>query len=74
MHPWWSIQKGLCQGDIGTFIVGHDDPAAGAAFHYLHHTFFESNYGVPLLDFDRLFGTYEEYVKKPSTNNNEQKN
>jgi hypothetical protein len=128
MHPWWSIQKGLPQGDIGAFLYrhfhslyhksrnpgpwsrlsmhpvehffyytcvfflllftchplhflyakfnadislirGHDGPAGGAAFHYLHHTYFECNYGVPLLDFDRLFGTYKEYVKKPSSNN-----
>ncbi len=136
MHPWWSIQKGFRQGDIGAFLYrhfhslhhkshnpgpwsglsmhpvehffyytcayfpllfschplhflyakftadispiaghdGHDDPAGGGgAFHYLHHAYFECNYGVKLIEFDRLFGTYKEYVKKPSMNN-EQKN
>lgn len=50
-------------------IGGHDgyaDPAGNADFHWLHHAKFECNYGVPLVDFDRLFGTwvdYEDYVK-----------
>ena len=48
---------------------GHDDPAGGGGFHYLHHARFECNYGVPLIDFDSLFGTYEEYVKKPTKDN-----
>jgi sterol desaturase/sphingolipid hydroxylase (fatty acid hydroxylase superfamily) len=62
------------QADIGP-ISGHDgydDPAGGSAFHYLHHAFFECNYGVPLIDFDRLFGTYKEFVKKPSSNGKNQ--
>jgi sterol desaturase/sphingolipid hydroxylase (fatty acid hydroxylase superfamily) len=53
-------------------IGAHDDPAVGADFHYLHHTFFECNYGVPSIDFDRLFGTYKEYVKKPAGDNKQQ--
>ncbi|CAF1030163.1 unnamed protein product [Rotaria sordida] len=55
------------QADIGPISGhdGHDNPAGGAAFHYLHHAFFECNYGTPLIDFDRLFGTYKQFVKKP---------
>jgi len=51
-------------------IGGHDgykNPGGGGDFHWLHHATFECNYGVPLVDFDRLFGTwveYEDYVKK----------
>ena len=129
MHPWWSVQNGLRQGDIGAFLYrhchslhhrsrnpgpwsglsmhpvehffyytcayfplvfschplhflyakfhadiapigghdGYDDPAGGADFHYLHHAVFECNYGVPLIDFDRFFGTYKEFVKKPTS-------
>jgi len=45
-------------------IGGHDgfaDPGGDADFHYLHHAKFEVNYGVPLIDFDTLFGTTLEY-------------
>ncbi|CAF5156854.1 unnamed protein product, partial [Rotaria sp. Silwood1] len=42
----------------------HDDPAGDVAFHYLHHATFECNYGIPLINFDRLFDTYKEFVKK----------
>jgi len=45
-------------------IGGHDGfglPGGGADFHYLHHANPECNYGVPLVDFDRLFGTWMEY-------------
>ena len=33
----------------------------GRDFHWLHHARFECNYGVPLMDFDRLFGTWLDY-------------
>jgi len=128
MHPWWSIQNGIRQGDLGAFLYrhfhslhhrshnpgpwaglsmhpvehffyysraffpliftchplhflftkfqadigpipghdGYDSPAGGGAFHYLHHASFECNYGVPLIDFDRLFGTYKEFTKRSS--------
>ncbi|CAF3804228.1 unnamed protein product [Rotaria sordida] len=68
MHPWWSVLYGLREGGHD----GYDDPAGGSGFHYLHHALFECNYGVPLIDFDRLFGTYKEYVKKPSETNKSQ--
>jgi len=45
-------------------LGGHDgyaEPGGGADFHYLHHAHFEVNYGVPLIDFDRLFGTWMDY-------------
>ena len=56
-------------------IGGHDgyaDPAGGGDFHWLHHHRFECNYGVPLIDFDRLFGTwvdYEEWAAKQAEKN-----
>eukprot|EP00239_Pterosperma_sp_CCMP1384_P001244 CAMPEP_0197847882 /NCGR_PEP_ID=MMETSP1438-20131217/7399_1 /TAXON_ID=1461541 /ORGANISM="Pterosperma sp., Strain CCMP1384" /LENGTH=337 /DNA_ID=CAMNT_0043459945 /DNA_START=47 /DNA_END=1060 /DNA_ORIENTATION=- len=42
---------------------GHQDPAGNGDFHYLHHAKFECNYGVPLIDFDRLFGTWVDYAE-----------
>jgi len=53
-------------------IGGHDgysDPCGGADYHWLHHAKFECNYGTPLVDFDKLFGSwvdYEEYKKTGS--------
>eukprot|EP01052_Picozoa_sp_SAG31_P006940 SAG31_NODE_325_length_17671_cov_9.902743_21_plen_103_part_00 len=43
-------------------IAGHDGMEfSGGDFHWLHHHRFECNYGVPLIDFDRLFGTWADY-------------
>lgn len=42
---------------------GHNAPAGGSHFHYLHHAHFECNYGTPLLPFDKWFGTYEDGSK-----------
>jgi len=45
-------------------IGGHDgyaSPAGNGDFHYLHHAKFECNYGVPLIPFDNLFGTWLDY-------------
>ncbi|KAK3245966.1 hypothetical protein CYMTET_44484 [Cymbomonas tetramitiformis] len=51
-------------------IGGHDgygDPAGNGDFHYLHHAKFECNYGVPLIPFDKLFGTWIDYAQsKPA--------
>ena len=33
---------------------------AGAHFHYLHHKYFECNYGGSLLPLDRVFGTFHD--------------
>ena len=37
---------------------GHDKPAGGSLFHYLHHAHFECNYGTPMVPLDVWFGTY----------------
>jgi len=45
-------------------IAGHDGfdkPGGAADFHYLHHAKYECNYGVPLVNFDGLFGTWMDY-------------
>jgi sterol desaturase/sphingolipid hydroxylase (fatty acid hydroxylase superfamily) len=55
-------------------IGGHDGfpaPGGGSAYHWLHHAKFECNYGVPLVNFDALFGTkldYEDYLKEKAKN------
>ena len=33
---------------------------AGAHFHYLHHKYFECNYGGSLLPMDKVFGTFHD--------------
>ena len=33
---------------------------AGSYFHYLHHRYFECNYGEATLPLDRLFGTFRD--------------
>jgi len=33
---------------------------AGSYFHYLHHRYFECNYGESTVPFDRLFGTVRD--------------
>eukprot|EP01012_Entosiphon_sulcatum_P057982 TRINITY_DN81899_c0_g1_i1.p1 TRINITY_DN81899_c0_g1~~TRINITY_DN81899_c0_g1_i1.p1 ORF type:complete len:334 (+),score=41.23 TRINITY_DN81899_c0_g1_i1:27-1004(+) len=50
-------------------VGGHDGfapPAGGADYHYLHHAKFECNYGVPLINFDKLFGTWVDCEQQPS--------
>jgi len=46
-------------------IGGHDGfanpPGGGSDYHYLHHSKYEYNYGVPLINFDKLFGTWLDY-------------
>ena len=49
-------------------LAGHDGfeaPGGDGYFHYLHHKFFEVNYGSPLLPLDKLFGTYSDGSKLP---------
>lgn len=46
-------------------IGGHDgfgDPGGNSDYHYLHHAKFEVNYGVPLINFDHMFGTFMDYA------------
>lgn len=50
-------------------IGGHDGyayPGGGVSDHWLHHQTFECNYGTPLINLDRLFGTellYDVYLE-----------
>lgn len=39
---------------------GHDQPAGGSKFHFIHHSKFEYNYGTPMVPLDVWFGTYED--------------
>jgi sterol desaturase/sphingolipid hydroxylase (fatty acid hydroxylase superfamily) len=44
-------------------MIGHDgfgEPGGGSYFHFLHHKFFEINYGDKLMPFDWLLGTYSD--------------
>lgn len=49
---------------------GYDLPGGGSDHHYLHHAAFECNFGVPLIDFDRLFGTHVELSWYEATGKN----
>jgi len=55
-------------------IGGHDgfaDPCGDAGYHWLHHAKYEVNYGVPLIPFDWLFGTWldhSEYLRRRGDN------
>ena len=43
---------------------GYDDPGPNGDFHWLHHAYFECNYGVPWpIDFDKMFGTWVDYAE-----------
>jgi len=54
---------------------GHANPGGNGDFHYLHHAKFECNYGVPLVDFDKLFGTWLEWEDyKVTLENSKKKN
>ena len=48
---------------------GYEDNWQSDQFHYLHHRYFECNYGTPTFPFDRLFGTFRDQLteKKSST-------
>ena len=37
----------------------------GSYFHYLHHRYFNCNYGEATLPLDRLFGTFRRYLFDP---------
>tara|TARA_B110000208_G_C11712445_1_gene409791 strand:- start:99 stop:1202 length:1104 start_codon:yes stop_codon:yes gene_type:complete len=44
-------------------VAGHDGfdlPAGGSYLHYLHHRYFNVNFGTPLVPFDRLFGSHDD--------------
>jgi sterol desaturase/sphingolipid hydroxylase (fatty acid hydroxylase superfamily) len=45
-------------GFEGPFLDGK--LPGGSYFHYLHHRYFECNYGGDKLPFDRLFGTFRD--------------
>jgi sterol desaturase/sphingolipid hydroxylase (fatty acid hydroxylase superfamily) len=41
---------------------GYEDNWQSDQFHYLHHRYFECNYGTPTFPFDRLFGTFRDQL------------
>jgi sterol desaturase/sphingolipid hydroxylase (fatty acid hydroxylase superfamily) len=63
LHPFHFLYAKF-HADISP-IAGHDGfadpPGGGSDYHYLHHTKFEVNYGVPLMNFDKLFGTWLDF-------------
>ena len=45
---------------FGQFVVKGKATFPGDFFHYLHHRYFECNYGDPAVPFDRWFGTFHD--------------
>eukprot|EP01013_Petalomonas_cantuscygni_P037377 TRINITY_DN68195_c0_g1_i1.p1 TRINITY_DN68195_c0_g1~~TRINITY_DN68195_c0_g1_i1.p1 ORF type:complete len:593 (-),score=72.22 TRINITY_DN68195_c0_g1_i1:1497-3275(-) len=43
---------------------GWEDIVQSDVYHYLHHRFFECNYGTPGVPFDAMCGTYRETIPK----------
>ena len=48
------------------------DFTAGSYFHYLHHKYFECNYGGSLAPLDKLFGTFHDGTKESQARMREQ--
>ncbi len=67
LHPYHFLYTKF-HADISP-IAGHDGydkPAGGSAFHYLHHSLVDCNYGTPLVPLDYVFGT----LKSDESHNN----
>eukprot|EP01084_Bolivina_argentea_P260124 439168_1 len=63
-HPLHFLQNKI-HAQLGP-ITGHDgfnSPGGGAHFHYLHHKYFEYNYGGSIIPFDQYFGTIHPLSK-----------
>jgi len=60
-------------------IGGHDgyaNPGGDSAFHYLHHSKFECNYGTELINLDKVFGSFvgrDEISKKKTVRSTTEK-
>eukprot|EP00111_Clytia_hemisphaerica_P015027 TCONS_00044236-protein len=46
---------------------GWEDHFQSDQYHYLHHRFFECNYGTSNLPLDRMFGTFRDKLKESGT-------
>ena len=46
---------------------GWEDHFQSDQYHYLHHRFFECNYGTSGTPFDKMFGTFRDRLKETGT-------
>ena len=46
---------------------GWEDHFQADQYHYLHHRFFECNYGTSGTPFDKMFGTFRDKLKETGT-------
>ena len=46
---------------------GWEDHFQSDQYHYLHHRFFECNYGTSGTPFDKMFGTFRDKLKETGT-------
>ena len=49
---------------------GWEDHFSSSQFHYLHHRFFECNYGNSNVRLDKIFGTFRDKLKENGTTYN----
>ena len=49
---------------------GWEDHFSSSQFHYLHHRFFECNYGNSNVRLDKIFGTFRDKLKEKGTTYN----
>ena len=49
---------------------GWEDHFQSDQFHYLHHRFFECNYGNSRIPLDKFFGTFRDKLKESGTTYN----
>lgn len=64
LHPYHFLYTKF-HADISP-IAGHDGydkPAGGSAFHYLHHSLVDCNYGTPMVPLDYMFGSLKSDEK-----------
>ena len=67
LHAIWHLQHAAITAPFGhtqfekTRIKGNTNiPGPGDYFHYLHHKYFECNYGTDEFPLDYLFGTFHD--------------
>ena len=65
LHVIFALQFAALAASVGhagfdKLVVRGNVTVPGDFFHYLHHRYFECNYGNHLMPYDRLFGTFHD--------------
>ena len=65
--PYWLIAPIKIIFLINYLLSGWEDHFQSDQFHYLHHRFFECNYGNSRIPLDKMFGTFRDKLKETGT-------